>query len=245
MSTSSERGRVWRIVIGFAVALGAVILAYPYALGAALESIGVRGVGLGLFALAATSFLLPGRGLPHTLARGAAPALALPLLLALAAASGDGLYLLLVPAVVYLTLAAVFLASLRERDSLIERAARFLVPQAPGFIRSYCRKVTALWVALFAACAAVVVCLAVTGETERWETFTGWGVYALMLAVSAVEFLVRKTWFRYYFHGGPFERLWSRLFPAEATARGRESLEHIRRYRAELEARRPGPERRA
>ena len=58
----------------------------------------------------------------------------------------------------------------------------------------------------------------------------------------AGEFLVRKTWFRYYFHGGPFERFWSRLFPAEATPRGRESLEFIRRYHAELEAERLGGE---
>ena len=53
------------------------------------------------------------------------------------------------------------------------------------------------------------------------------------LALSVVEFLFRKSWFRYYFRGGPFDRLWSRLFPAERTAQGRRSIEAIRRYREE------------
>jgi hypothetical protein len=57
-----------------------------------------------------------------------------------------------------------------------------------------------------------------------------------MLLASGVEFLVRKTWFRYYFRGGPFDRLWARLFPAERTARGRRSAEAIRRYRKEADA---------
>jgi hypothetical protein len=56
---------------------------------------------------------------------------------------------------------------------------------------------------------------------------------------AAAEFLVRKTWFRYYFHGGPFERFWAWLFPAERTARGRRSLAYIEAYRAER-ARRSG-----
>jgi hypothetical protein len=53
-----------------------------------------------------------------------------------------------------------------------------------------------------------------------------------MGALTVLEFLFRKTWFRHYFHGGPFERLWSRLFPAEHTARGRRSQRTIEEYRA-------------
>jgi len=51
-----------------------------------------------------------------------------------------------------------------------------------------------------------------------------------MLVASGVEFLVRKTWFRYYFHGGWFDRVWAKLFPAEATPEGRRSMQHISAY---------------
>jgi hypothetical protein len=73
--------------------------------------------------------------------------------------------------------------------------------------------------------------LAVAGTPEAWRAFTGWGIYAVMTAITCVEFFVRKTWFRYYFHGGPFDRFWSKLFPAENTERGRRSAESIRRFR--------------
>jgi hypothetical protein len=53
-----------------------------------------------------------------------------------------------------------------------------------------------------------------------------------MAGFAACEFLVRKTRFRYYFRGGPFERCWARLFPAERTARGRRSLAAIEAWRA-------------
>jgi hypothetical protein len=48
---------------------------------------------------------------------------------------------------------------------------------------------------------------------------------------------VRKTYFRYYYHGGLFDRVWSRWFPAENTAQGRASLESIRSFREQLATR--------
>jgi hypothetical protein len=63
-----------------------------------------------------------------------------------------------------------------------------------------------------------------------------------MFAVLPIEFLIRKTWFRYYYFGGPFDRFWSSFFPPEETERGRASLEYIRRFRAgELEVPKPPP----
>ena len=50
-------------------------------------------------------------------------------------------------------------------------------------------------------------------------------------SISALEFFVRKTWFRYYFHGGAFDRFWAKLFPAENTEQGRRSAAYIQRYR--------------
>jgi len=88
-------------------------------------------------------------------------------------------------------------------------------------------------VTVFLGTALVTAALAVAGDTEAWRTFTSRTVWLVMAAVAGVEFLFRKTWFRYYARGGPFERLWSALFPAERTERGRRSLEYIQRMRAE------------
>jgi uncharacterized membrane protein len=221
---------------GALVALLAVV--YPWALEAVLRRVGTR--GLALLLLGATAVSLP---LRRARAGGGLAATAgMAGLLAVAAASGDARVLRLVPAWIYVALAALFAASLRGPGSILERAARWLVPEAPGFIRGYCRAVTAAWVAVFFANAAIVVWLALAGHPDAWRRFTSRDVWLAMGAFSAGEFLVRKTWFRYYFHGGPFERFWSSLFPAERTARGRRSLEYIAAYRAEL-APKASPER--
>jgi len=141
---------------------------------------------------------------------------------------------LLVPAFVYLGVAETFRASLAREDSLIERCARLLVPETPDFVRSYCRKLTAFWVGFFALCGAGIAVLALAGSAQAWQALTGWGIYVAVLVVSALEFFVRKTWFRYYFHGGAFDRFWARLFPAENTEQGRRSAAYIQRYREQV-----------
>ena len=83
---------------------------------------------------------------------------ALAALLLGAAVTGDRVYLRLTPAWIYLGLAWAAAASLRGGSSLIERGARFLVPEAPAFVGPYCRVVTALW-AVFHRWACVCVSL--------------------------------------------------------------------------------------
>lgn len=220
---------------GAAVALLAVI--YPWALGAVQERLGVRGLALLLLGIAVGS--VPFRR--HAVGAGRLGAACLAGLLVMGAATGDARWLRLVPALVYLGLAAFFAASLRGQGSIIERAARWLVPEAPPFIRDYCRVLTAGWVAVFLASAAVIGWLAVARGTEAWLAVTSRGVWIAMGAFSLLEFLVRKSWFRYYFRGGPFERLWSRLFPAERTERGRRSLRYIQQYRERMARDAAGP----
>lgn len=231
---STDWARAWRIAVAFCVVVGLIVIAYPHVLDQALERLGVRGAAASLLVLASSSLLLPRRGLASETLRGAAPVLGVPLLLLLAAISGDRVYLLLVPAVVQLALAGTFEASLRREDSLIERMARFLIPAAPEFIRPYCRKLTRIWVAFFVLNALVIAGLAVAGPVSHWKAWTGWIAYALMLVFGVLEFFVRKSWFRYYLHGGPFDRLWARLFPPEKTAAGRRSQAYIEKRRAEL-----------
>ena len=159
--------------------------------------------------------------------------LAALLLLLLAWGSGERVYLQLLPALAYLALAQALARSLRGPVSLFERLVRRALPAAPEFIAPWCRGLTALWAGVFSACAAVVAGAALFASYETWLAWTAWRLFAGMALLMAAEFLVRKTWFRYYFRGGPFDRLWSRLFPAENTPQGRRSLEAIRRYRAE------------
>jgi uncharacterized membrane protein len=226
-----ERLRNWLIVGGLALLLGLVLVGFPPLVEAARERLGIRGVAAALLAAGVPLALaLRGRRGPAPLGAGA---LLPPLVLALAALTGTEVFLRLVPAAVCAAVALAFAASLGAPQSLIELAIRALVPAAPDFVAGYCRGLTLFWAVFFAASSLLGAWLAIVGPLEGWRAWTGWGNLAAMLAVSGPEFLIRKTWFRYYFHGGPFDRLWSRLFPAENTERGRRSLEAIRRWREE------------
>lgn len=229
MPSSSESLKRW-VALAFGVAIGIALLAYPYLLGGLLARFGVRASCAILLAISLVSIALGARARAAVGAR-AWPALAIAAALLAGLLSGRPGALLLIPAIVYLGVAEVFARSLAREDSILERGVRFLLPVAPDFIRAYCRGVTWLWTGLLAASGVAIAGLALAGSLAAWQAVTGWGIYALMLVVSAIEFFVRKTWFRYYFHGGPFDRFWSRLFPAENTEQGRRSAEYIRRFR--------------
>jgi hypothetical protein len=75
--------------------------------------------------------------------------------------------------------------------------------------------------------------LALRDGHEGWAFASGVLVWSPVLTGFAVEWFVRKTWFRAY-GDGPLDRALSAVFPAENTAAGRRSLEFIRRRRREL-----------
>ena len=135
---------------------------------------------------------------------------------------------------IHAVLAFQFASSLRGGQTIVEVAARTIQPAAPDFIGAYCRGVTAIWGAIFAINAIVLTALAIFGDGHAWQTAAGVGVWSWMAAVTVAEFLVRKTYFRNYWYMGPFERVWSRLFPSENTVMGRRSAAHIREVRARL-----------
>lgn len=229
-----------RVGLAWAIAgmgIAAAVLVYPRVLDAALDRFGVRIVSALLLAVLVASLPLRSRGRSS----GPVAAIGLALLLLGAAIGDDRRVLRLLPAWVYVGLAWTFFSSLRTPPSLVERGARWMVPEAPPFIGDYCRVVTAGWALCFALTAAVVAGLAFAGSPEAWRLFTGRDVWIVMALLMVLEFFVRKTWFRAYFRGGPFERFWSTLFPAEATARGRRSLAYIRRYREGLATGDPPP----
>jgi len=229
--SSGERLRNRLIVAALGAALGGLLVVYPRVLASGVAQIGVRPLALGLLVLGA--LLMPlGRSLRRR-ALGAA-ALMVPTLLVLAAATGSRVFLLLVPTAVYGVVAGVLATSLGEPMSLMERAVRTLIPAAPDFIADYCRGLTRFWAWFFAATAAITAGLALAGPEQWWQAVTSWGVFAAMLAAFVIEFAIRKTRFRYYYVGGPVDRVWSHFFPAEETALGRKSLEYIQIRREQI-----------
>jgi hypothetical protein len=143
-------------------------------------------------------------------------------------ASESPLFRHLLPAAGWAAVAVAFGRTLRAERSLVERLARIVEPTAPDFIGPYCRMVTALHAALFAAIAAWIAGLAIAGDAAAWRSFVGFGAWGLLAVFEAAELLVRKLHFRRY-GTNALERLLAWGFPAERTAAGRRSLAHLRR----------------
>ncbi len=219
--------------VGLGTILTVLIFVYPFLFDWLVARLGVRIGSLALlayglvFAVARQQMGIPVKLLP-------APHLGIAGVVLATAYSGDVRYLLLVPAFIYLMLCKLFWDSLAKPVCIVEHVARFIVPFAPEFIHSYCRKSTMAWSAFFLFNALVIAWLAWTGNNEAWKVYTGWQMFAIIGAICLVDFLIRKWWFRYYFHENLFDRIWSRFFPAEATPMGRQSMEYIRQKREEL-----------
>jgi uncharacterized membrane protein len=229
--TRPPRPSARQALLGLAFAAAAV--AWPFLADSLVELFGVR--ALAVTALAVSALLVRGaRGaLPPELALGRLDSAVLLGLVALAAVTGERVFLLLVPAWVYAALARIFAASLRGGGSVIERVAFMIQPYAPDFIRPYCRRVTAMWAGLFAANAVAVAALALFAPLEWWRAYTGWIVWLAFIAISAVEFVVRKAHFRNY-DDGPIDLLLERLFPSEKTEMGRRAMAHKAEMRRSL-----------
>jgi len=224
----------WLLVSALAAAIAIVVIPYPYVIESALARFGVRPVAFALLSLALAAALLGGRSAVRRSLPASLLASAPLLVLGAAALSGQRSFLLLVPPLAYSGLALTCAHSLRGPGSLIEDGVRYLVPEAPDFVRSYCRKLTGLWMFFFLLAALASAVCAFAADPETWRRVTGTWVYGAMLAISIFEFFFRKTWFRYYFHNGLFDRVWSRLFPAENTERGRASQIYIDHWREVL-----------
>lgn len=178
-----------------AVAQGLLLVAWPLLVLFGGERFGTRGVALLLLALA-----LPGLG--RALSRGRTTARALlgvsggvVALLLLSAALDHPALLLAYPALVNLVLLAQFGLSLRGEVPIVERFARLVDPElSPGEVR-YCRTVTVVWCAFFALNGTAAALLAAFAPRPWWAGYTGVLSYALVGALFAGEWLVRKLRF--------------------------------------------------
>src|SRR4030095_9449726 len=121
-----------------AVGVGALLATvYPPAAERALMSFGVRPVAIALLGLGLASLVVWQR----LATRARVPLYqraAILLVPALAAATGNLLFLRLIPVAIQALIAALFVVSLRGGGSLFYDAARSLHPYAPDFIAPYC-----------------------------------------------------------------------------------------------------------
>jgi uncharacterized membrane protein len=218
-----------------AAAAGAAffLVLYPLVAARLSAALGVRGAAALFLALALGSVLRRARGAGAELAPPGWARGGLAALLAIAAASGEPLWLFLIPAWIQLALAAISVRTLRHPPSLIERAGRFVQPYLPEFVAPYCRAVTALWAAIFGANALAIAALAIAAPLELWQAYTGLWMYAGMAGIAVVEYFVRKLWFRHYGDNW-VDRLWARMLPQDGSARGRRTKAYVQEVRRRL-----------
>jgi uncharacterized membrane protein len=188
-------------------------LAYPLLVYAGLEWLEPRVLALGLGAVfvlrSVTRWRQPSLG---ELRRLAPPALLLAAVVGLTALWNDPRGLFLAPALANGALLLAFGRTLLGGGPpLVETLARLQVPDLPPDEVRYCRGVTWMWCAFFAANAGVALLLALGGDREAWALYNGVIAYALLGLLFAVEFTVRSWRFGRY--GGTLvEPLFRRLF---------------------------------
>lgn len=120
-------------------------------------------------------------------------------------------FLLLLPSLTQGSFALVFLFSLR-RTPLVEHFARMQKPDLPPPQVAYCRTVTLVWGVALLVATLVGIAMAFTVSLATWAVFTGVGSYAVVGALFAVEYVVRKFRFREYGRN-PIDQVLKRIFP--------------------------------
>ncbi len=220
-----------QLVLGLAFA--GLAVAWPLFAGWMVERFGVRALAATLLGVSALSVRGARGALPAELALGAFYLSGLFGLAALALVTGEGVFLLLIPAWVCAAVARVFASSLHGGGSVVERVAFMIEPHAPEFIRPYCRRVTVLYGAVFAANAVAIAALALFAPLDWWRAYAGWIAWLVFIPLSAVEFAVRKAHFRIY-DDRPLDFLFERFFPAERTEMGRRANAHKIQMRRSL-----------
>jgi uncharacterized membrane protein len=221
----------WVLVLTMTALFGAVagVIIYPLFATSVFDQYSARALGLALLSLSLLSLAVPGSGMSARIGvrLGRAPAIGMALLGAAAALFDQRLPLLLVPSFAYAITAGVFFSSLSGDSSLIERLVQWIHPYKPDFVGSYCRKVTAVWGGFFALHGLALAVIAGAAPAGWWQAYTSYFVLPSMLLGSFLEYLIRKTRFRYYPYGGPIDRFFSAFFPAENTEMGRRSQAYI------------------
>jgi uncharacterized membrane protein len=126
--------------------------------------------------------------------------------------SDDGTWLLVLPSATQGAFGIAFLRSL-SGVPLIEHFAKMIKPElSPGEL-AHCRAWTRIWGFYLLALAAIGLGLARWAPLGVWTVYVGVVSYALVGALFAVEYVIRKIRFRDYGRN-PLDWLLGKLFPA-------------------------------
>jgi uncharacterized membrane protein len=125
--------------------------------------------------------------------------------------SDNGTWLLVLPSATQATFGLAFLRSL-SGTPLVEHFARMVKPELTGPELAHCRRWTTVWGVYLIALAALGLCLAAWASLAVWTAYAGVASYALVGALFAVEYVVRKIRFRDYGRN-PLDWLLGKLFP--------------------------------
>jgi uncharacterized membrane protein len=191
----------------------ALAIAYPVGIFLGVRFLGARPLAAAVGAL----LVLRGPALwrrvePVERRRLLLPLVGIALLVGAAALSGDPRALLFVPSLVNAVLLLAFARSLAAPRSMIEIFARLQVGELPPEEVAYCRTLTWIWCAFFAANGLVAGWLAIAEPLEVWTLYTGLLSYLAMALLFFGEIVYRSWRFRRY--AGAFsDPVMRRLFP--------------------------------
>ena len=171
--------------------IGAAFILYPLLVYFGLQSIEPRGIALILLLLGGLRLIL-GKGEKQSTYYWL---VALAVAAGLTLITGSQYGLLVYPVLVNIVFFILFLTSLINPPSLIEKLARLREPELPAEAIEYTRKVTVVWCAFFlinGSIAGVTVFI----RQDWWLLYNGLIAYLLMGTLFAGEYVVRKTWIR-------------------------------------------------
>lgn len=173
-------------------ALALLALLYPVLVYAGLLWFPARWVALAVAALLVLRLWLLRHRL-HAAGQTLAPAMALAILCALAAAVLDGAGALkLMPVAINAACLIIFALTLWRPPSMIERFARLSEPDMDARGVRYTRQVTAVWCLFFVANGSVALYTALYASLEVWTLYNGLIAYLLMGLLFAGEYAVRR-----------------------------------------------------
>ncbi|MDQ6993891.1 MAG: hypothetical protein Q9M31_10475 [Mariprofundus sp.] len=98
----------------------------------------------------------------------------------------------MIPVFIFSSLFCLFFSTLRSERPMIERFARLDFPELPPGIPEYCRKVTYVWTAFFAANIFTCTALALLADNDIWALYTGLISYLLLGALMLFEYIWRR-----------------------------------------------------
>lgn len=172
-----------------------VALAYPGLVYCAVTTGNTRAVGGFLLAILALRFAVQRTGTSASwleLLKRLGPVGAL---IAIGTLIDDPRALLALPVLVNASLLVAFAISLATDTTTVERIARLEDPDLSADEVRYCRIVTCVWCAFFAANGGIAAALALHGPVHLWALYTGIISYGLMVLLFAAEYGIRRLRF--------------------------------------------------